>query len=683
MPATDREVPMLLRQFHGVNIAQDSAFVDPSYLALSDSFIPSPQFLLSKREGDNFLLSVGEASSVAPDYMTFAFSRAGVGLIFVVIQRSSSGDRIFASTSEGAFSLVTGGATLSNLKNYNATVLGENIYIGNGIDPLKIIALGAPTTSTDFGVLADFTHTPTAAPVTDPSSLVYNGNYSYRWGVYNSSTKLWLRISGDGSPNFAAHIVTNFNPAITSALKITSPTTGAPDTQPLGANETFHLFLAPNGLPIEFAHDQTPGGVANGVAIQLNEIRADTAPIPLRGVARTGKYLTTHRARIWLAGDDTSSGANTSKVYASSTIIPGLEQTLYDQGQFWPVNAVLNIALNDGDFITGLGVATVTTTIDNPSSPLIIFKNNSTWALFGDILDDDNAALVQLSGHIGCVSHRSIVNTPQGMIFVGTESIYLLRPDTIVPTDIGWPIAPAVRAIPAAYRFRVCATYHKQFYKVSMTPAGGMTNTTQWWLDMRPGTDVGQAPQWWGPHTIPPYVAMAVNRRSTLEQDRGYAFSQGLTATPTAILSVLQQENRRQDSYTTTGGLDTTIVSKFQTQSLDGGQPFQRKIFTRTRVNGRSGADTNLALAVTTDDGISVIADALMIPGSPGAAWNVATWDTSVWGAESVFAEGESIFPAGRPRGRAIQALCTHNDLTGLDLRDFEMRYLPVERPVL
>lgn len=676
MPATDREVPMLLRQFHGVNIAQDSAFIDPSYLALADSFIPSPQFLLSKREGDNFLLSVGLASFTAPDYLTFAFDRVNNALLFQVTQRTSGGDQIYVSVNEAAFSLVAGGATLSNLKNYNATVLGERIYIGNGTDLLKFINLGTPAVSADFSALGDFTHTQVTASVADPASLIYNGSYSYRWGVYNESTKVWVDISGAVTTN-AAHIV-ELSATAVSALQITSPTAGE---RTLAANEMFHLFIAPNGLPIEFAHDHTPKGVTNVTLITIQRILSDTTPIPLRGVARRGKYFATHRARIWLAGDDTSSGANTSKVYASSTIVPGLEQALYDQGQFWPVNAVLNIALNDGDFITGLAVSTNTTTLDNPSSPLIVFKNNSTWGFFGDILDDDQAALVQLSGHIGCISHRSIVNTPQGLIFVGTESIYVIRPDNLIPIDIGWPIAPAIRAIPQNQRFRVCAIYHKQFYKVSIAPTGASSNKTQWWLDMRPGTDIGQAPQWWGPHTVPPYVAMAVNRRSALESDRGYGLSQGMTATPAWNLSLLQQANRRQDYYTPGG--DTTIVSRVQTQSLDTGSPFQRKIFTRTRVNGRTNANmTNLALSVVTDGGIASIVPAMSFEGAAGAAWNTATWDSSSWGADGVFVEGESIFPTGRPRGQFVQLSMVHIDLTGLDLRDFELRYLPVERPV-
>ena len=47
----DREQPILIRRFTGVDLSQDPAFLAPSVLQSSDSFVPNPLLLLAKRQG--------------------------------------------------------------------------------------------------------------------------------------------------------------------------------------------------------------------------------------------------------------------------------------------------------------------------------------------------------------------------------------------------------------------------------------------------------------------------------------------------------------------------------------------------------------------------------------------------------------------------------------------------------
>jgi hypothetical protein len=699
MPSTDREQVLLLRRFQGINTTQDSAFVDPSFLQQATNFVTSPTFLLSKRLGTTFYQDVtlggGGGTIVSTEALVRTYDKINTNryLYGVSIHTAPGPDGIWVSTNDAAPTAVLGASIFTSFgKKYGVAVLGERVYFGNGVDPIKFVTIGGA--ATNFAPYGSFTHVPAVVTFTaDPSSTITNGVYSYRWIVLDRATGLFSTgVDGDTAPAgaaisgdtataaSAAHTVNVNGMTVTSTMTFTSPTLAE---RTLGATEVFQLFITPAGLPIEFAHRcaQTAAGAAGQAqAITISTILADTEPIPLRGITRRGRFLLAHRGRIWIAGDLSGSppGINNSKVYATSTIVPGLEQTLYDTGQFFPLNAQLNLAPNDGDFVTGIGIAAITDTVSAPSSPFLAFKNNSTWALTGDIIDDDSSQLVQLSQHIGCISHQTIVNTPVGTIFCGPESVYLIRPDLII-TDIGQGISSLIRQIPQGQRPNAIAIYHKGFYKLAFSPFGENRNSQQLWLDLRYG--LGNPPSWWGPHATRSYTTWCVGRRDAAEDDAGFAAQTSVFA-PGQIVTRLDQPNVYTDATGDTNA-PAPIVAQATTKAIDNGAPFERKIFTRTRLNARTNAHmTSIGVGITVDGGMVISAPAMQITGSTGALWNTALWNSATWGSFGVFHEGESIFGADRPRGQYVEMTIMHNDAVGLDLRDFEVRYLPVERPV-
>ena len=58
---------------------------------------------------------------------------------------------------------------------------------------------------------------------------------------------------------------------------------------------------------------------------------------------------------MWIAGDQTNGFKNTSNLYSTATIVPGLEQAIYNNGDFFPALARTPVGGFDGDVITVIG----------------------------------------------------------------------------------------------------------------------------------------------------------------------------------------------------------------------------------------------------------------------------------------------------------------------------------------
>lgn len=91
---------------------------------------------------------------------------------------------------------------------------------------------------------------------------------------------------------------------------------------------------------------------------------------------------------------------------------------------------------------------------------------------------------------VGCEAWRTIVSTPVGTFFLGTDRrIYLISYDGQV-MDISTLIsaqredAEGIEAIPGAQMSKCFAVYHDGFYKLFMVRAGGTVPAMQWWLDV-------------------------------------------------------------------------------------------------------------------------------------------------------------------------------------------------------
>ena len=114
-----------------------------------------------------------------------------------------------------------------------------------------------------------------------------------------------------------------------------------------------------------------------------------------------------HKRRLWLAGtpDDT--------IYYSKPFVKGVAPGFND---------TLTIAAFEGGRVKALG------TLDET---LIVFKANSIYAFFGEPYDANGKSSTlseprRISSDVGCSEPRSVVITPDGLMFLSQRGIFLL-----------------------------------------------------------------------------------------------------------------------------------------------------------------------------------------------------------------------------------------------------------------
>ncbi len=644
----EREIPLAVRRFTGVELNIDPAFLRLGALQRCDNWVPDPTYVLTKRLGLALWRTLGAPARIDPLlYATDAQNRRYLVAV--------AADRIHISVNDGPFAAVVNGTfATAGSPRYGAAVFGDIVYVGNDTDPIKQVPLVPVTqTAVDLTPLAGVDDTgEMATPVEDAASRLLAGTYSYRWAVYDHTAKRWTKVA-------AVRTVTTFA-ATRQRLDFRAPSVA------VGGPERWHLFVAGVNQEIEGAHDQTPAGLppsAGAAQFSLwDEPTIDAGAVPMASaVVRRGSRLLAHRGRLWGAG---GLGSERRAVWATSVLVPGLEQDIYEQGLFFPAAASTP---DLGAPVTALAVAALSSTNRSPTSPLGILTELSTWLYFGDPLDDPGAALIQVSDEIGCMSDRTVASTPIGVLFGGKRSVYLLTPQQAEPRDVGWPIEPAIRAQPTALRHLAWAFFHRGFYKLVLVPPGGITPTEQWWLDLRRG--LTEPPSWWGPHTFPPLSAATRAPNHPDEDDRAWG---ALDAT--GEIALLDQPGRYID-YSAIQPAGVPIVSRWRTGWLDAEQPLTPKLAKRVRVIARAEGPTALGVMIDVDemDGASA---SLVLPVTPGGEWDASDWNEADWTVIGLrLAEFEC--PVPEPRGRSFAVDVAHADAVRCDLRDFELRVQP------
>lgn len=172
--------------------------------------------------------------------------------------------------------------------------------------------------------------------------------------------------------------------------------------------------------------------------------------------------------------------------------------------------------------ITSISLHSVENTSTGMDAMVLVTKPTSLYLFSGTNLDPTatdpatdynlfNARLDPVSGGdgVGCVAPRTIVGTPKGTIFLGSDrQVYLLPYGSSRIVPIGHKIQSqltstilGIESCPVGQISKACAEYHKGFYKLSFAVTGGTTNTRQLWLDVdRLYQDAqGHFGPWYGP----------------------------------------------------------------------------------------------------------------------------------------------------------------------------------------
>lgn len=721
MPGNEAEIPILVRQFTGVDIETDPAFLPNDYLQASQNLVPVFDYLLEKRDGTilspmELLTSFSDNlpwQSPRIDAIHWARDAQGTNLVFFVVTTlgdgvtTAKGDRLMVgmgsppamhelfvydaavnplSVAPDGSPLTTGGGS------YGLTVLGGKLYVGNGQNAIITIDIdNVLATPVVLDALQSMTVTVTPADVSATTSNgLLPGTYSYRFALLDmtGTVGVWTHIS-----DTETIVVGNTDPR---ALQF--PVTAC--SQTVDATHTLHLFLSPSELPVEYARDQ---GIITALptTLTINQYNDQGDLTPLKGAAYTGRFLVRHRGRIWIAGDLTNNQKNQSRLYATNAIVPGLEQQLYNWGDFFPAGANAPINDHDGDVITGIAVSQGGANRDAAFAPVIIFKNAATYLWFGDIVDDDTAQLIQVSDKVGCVAPQTIVPTAEGVIWMGIDTVYYFSSAFTEPLDIGIPIRNAIEGIPRNRLHLATATFHRGWYKLAITPFGGTTNSQEWWFDLRPSTGSNQILQnakWWGPHACMPVTTMEVGTLDPAERERLYVGREvdPIEQTPIVDICYADQDGTYTDPTATPKGgtRPTPVIARLKTGGLVQDEPFQWKDWTSIRMVVLPAKDTPITVNIYADGGLAQSVPTMnqnfeLDAGPPvppnviqasfgGALWDVAVWNVDVWG-DRRFVEGWSeITPVIRSHSLEVEFI--HNDPIDIHLRDVEIRYRPVQR---
>lgn len=202
---------------------------------------------------------------------------------------------------------------------------------------------------------------------------------------------------------------------------------------------------------------------ANWTAV--NSLGAIIDPHP----AKNCKYLVYHLDKLWASGDTSQPG----RIYSSGVDSNGLPDP-----RNWDSDYTDDVDPADGEQITGLGKI---------GPYLLVFKSRKTYVL----IDPQNRAYRPISSSIGCVAHRSIVETARGTMFL-SDDLGVCITDGASVTPMSDPIDPFLNALledEAVDVEKAAGVYYDDSYWLSLPVDGTNAITLQfsfvtdsWWL---------------------------------------------------------------------------------------------------------------------------------------------------------------------------------------------------------
>ncbi|HXJ92631.1 MAG TPA: hypothetical protein VMT20_07085 [Terriglobia bacterium] len=185
-----------------------------------------------------------------------------------------------------------------------------------------------------------------------------------------------------------------------------------------------------------------------------------------------GQYMVFFGNRIWMTGIK----ADPSAVWFSELVSIGEGGSQADPAQ-WPTFNVVRFDSSDGKEITGIGTV---------GPYVLLFKEFKTWVIH----DVNTGANRRIAQNVGCVAHRSIVESGEGTFFLtADQGVYLTNGSTV--KEMSYNIRPTILSINGAQRANAAGAYYNNHYYLSFaTGAETKPNRTidydlvlkSWWL---------------------------------------------------------------------------------------------------------------------------------------------------------------------------------------------------------
>ena len=188
-----------------------------------------------------------------------------------------------------------------------------------------------------------------------------------------------------------------------------------------------------------------------------------------------GKYMVFAGNRVWVAGV-----AGDPAAVWFTELVPAGEGGDTGDPSNWPKTNVIRFDTSDGGAITGIGTA---------GPYMLVFKEYKTWVVTGI---ESKAAIKtrRLADNIGCVSHRSIVETTQGTFFLtADQGVYLTDGSHL--HEMSYNVRPTILGINPSKRENAAGTFWNNHYYLSFASGASTTNNRtldydvqlkSWWL---------------------------------------------------------------------------------------------------------------------------------------------------------------------------------------------------------
>lgn len=156
----------------------------------------------------------------------------------------------------------------------------------------------------------------------------------------------------------------------------------------------------------------------DGTAASTSDWTATTGTVP-----SSAQYLCFHTDRIWATG--TTNNGRVQYSGLTSATVPGPDP------RNWDANNYVDLEPDDGQAITGVG---------SVGPYVLVTKARKTYV----ITDPGTAANRKISDEIGCIAHRSIVETTEGTFFLSGDVGVCVTNGAKVDV-IGEPVLPFIQ----------------------------------------------------------------------------------------------------------------------------------------------------------------------------------------------------------------------------------------------
>ena len=262
---------------------------------------------------------------------------------------------------------------------------------------LDVVFIGQGTTTPYKYNGTDFTRHGVPAPGNTTSAVTggtaggnLNGDYLYKIAYVNSYS-----ATGDLQADAIGTITAANEDIVLTSLPVAPQSFGVAQRKiyrtDAGTTTPFKLITTIN--------DNTTTTFNDNVASSAAGAEADTEA----GLPPNWRYCIVHQDRLFVVEDNDEP----QYVYYSNLGDPFI----------FPSTNFIKVSRGDGEKITGLGVH---------SNSVIVYKQNSVWAIYMPDTNDSNWVLIKTDAKYGCASFRSIVD------YLGTQIYLALRNSKIV-----------------------------------------------------------------------------------------------------------------------------------------------------------------------------------------------------------------------------------------------------------